>query len=494
MLEEKGMTQKTLTLPNGFVTDNDRAKARIKYELKQLETQLGKCVKQPDDTAFSKNKHSLYMALADKYSEYLKLIDIDSKFKQFVGVEIPKDISYPEACNRIMHLKQKRSAAVNLLEEAKIIIEISSLYQCLAKAIEPNEVSDVSNHLILNQFDKLKQLFKKENLELWLSTLVDFWNHNSTLLREPAKLFRNWDLEEQTIALCFFSESEVVNLVNAIFFYKLYPDKLFNELIHPEKLVSVRMRLGFLHEFIELLQKQLHSNALQYGLNPGIDFLFHGEELPQGIMIEVNEVYRDIIQLAVKNLRVQFTPENNEKVTLERLHDLGRAYKFWFNPNRLIDAVMVLQQRLVKESISQEEDLEKFHQEMLVLYRQLTTTECLDLYGYFANNDSRYLLYTLYSINNGYSLDWLPSLNSSERNAIARVYQALKCVMEALRVELKNRFITTEPYLYDLGKKEIHTGRRNREAVFRIIAIYGCERIVMSDSLERLFNLIEEPN
>lgn len=198
------MTQKTLTLPNGFVTDNDRAKARIKYELKQLETQLGKCVKQPDDTAFSKNKHSLYMALADKYSEYLKLIDIDSKFKQFVGVEIPKDISYPEACNRIMHLKQKRSAAVNLLEEAKIIIEISSLYQCLAKAIEPNEVSDVSNHLILNQFDKLKQLFKKENLELWLSTLVDLWNHNSTLLREPAKLFRNWDLEEQTIALCFF--------------------------------------------------------------------------------------------------------------------------------------------------------------------------------------------------------------------------------------------------------------------------------------------------
>lgn len=171
-------------------------------------------------------------------------------------------------------------------------------------------------------------------------------------------------------------------------------------------------------------------------------------------MIEVNEVYRDIIQLAVKNLRVQFTPENNEKVTLERLHDLGRAYKFWFNPNRLIDAVMVLQQRLVTESISQEEDLETFHQEMLVLYRQLTTTECLDLYGYFANNDSRYLLYTLYSINNGYSLDWLPSLNSSERNAIARVYQALKCVMEALRVELKTDLSPPNPIYMIWGKRK----------------------------------------
>ncbi|HBC0468809.1 TPA: hypothetical protein ACJXEA_003097 [Legionella pneumophila subsp. fraseri] len=488
------MTQKTLPLSHWFVTDNDRAKARIKYELKQLETQLGKCFNQQDDTVFSKSKHSLCKVLADKYSDYLKLIDVDAKVKRLGCFETLKEISYLEAYSRIMHLKQKISAAVNLVEEAKTIAEISSLYQYLAKAIESNDFSDGINHLTLNQFDRLKQLFKKENLESWLSTLVDIWNHDSTLLREPARLFRNWDLEEQTIALDFFSESEVVNLINAIFFYKLYPDKLFNELIHPEKLVSVRMRLGFLHEFIELLQKQLQSNALQYGLNPGIDFLFHGEELPQGIMIEVNEVYKDIIQSAVKNLKVLFTPENNEKVTLERLHDLGRAYKFWFNPNRLIDAVMVLQQRLVTESISQEDDLEKFQQEMLILYRQLTTTECLDLYGYFANNDSRYLLYTLYSIINGCSLDWLPSLNASEKNAIARVYQALKCVMEALRVELKNRFVTTDPYLYDLGKKKIHTGRRNREAVFRAIAIYGCERIVMSDSLERLFNLIEEPN
>lgn len=488
------MTQKTLILSNWFVTDNDRAKARIKYELKLLETQLGNCYKQQDDIASLKGRYALCKALADKYSDYLKLIDIDSKFKQFEYLETLKEINYSEAYNRILHLKQKISAPVNLQEEAKIIVEISSLYQYLAKAIESNDFSEGINHLILNHFDKLKPLFQKENLELWLSTLVDIWNHNSILLREPAKLFRNWGLEEQTMALSFFSESEVVNLVNAIFFYKLYPDKLFNELIHPEKLVSVRMRLGFLHEFIELLQKQLHSNALQYGLNPGVDFLFHGEELPQGIMIEVNEVYKEIIQLAVKNLKVLLTPENNEKVTLERLHDLGRAYKFWFNPNRLIDAVMVLQQRLVMESISQEDDLEKFHREMLILYRRLTTTECLDLYGYFSNNDSRYLLYTLYSIINGCSLDWLPSLNAAEKNAIARVYEALKCVMEALRVELKDRFVTTEPYLYDLGKKEIHAGRRNREAVFRIIAIYGCERMVMSDSLERLFNLIEEPN
>ncbi|HAU2070052.1 TPA: hypothetical protein JBK16_17600, partial [Legionella pneumophila] len=187
MLEEKRMTQKILPLSHWFVTDNDRAKARIKYELKQLETQLGKCFKQQDDTVISKNKYSLYVALADKYSDYLKLIDV--KFKQFGCLEILKEIGYAEAYNRIMHLKQKISAAVNLQEEAKIIAEISSLYQYLAKAIESNDFSDGINHLILNQFDRLKQLFKKESLELWLSTLVDIWNHDSTLLREPARLF-----------------------------------------------------------------------------------------------------------------------------------------------------------------------------------------------------------------------------------------------------------------------------------------------------------------
>lgn len=489
------MTQNTPTLSNWFVTDNYRAKAQIKYKLKHLENRLGKCFDQQEgDICPVKDIHLLCMILSNKYWDYLKLIDAHSKFKHLELPEVLNEISWLDAYSRIETLKQKLSKVVDSLEEVQVIVEISLLYKHIAKSIESKDFSGKINDSVEEYIDEFKQLFKKEKLRLWLSKLVDIWNQKSILFKEPAKLFRSWTIEEQSEALEFFSESELVNLVNAIFFYKLYPDKLFNELIHPEKLVSVSMRLGFLHEFIEVLQRQLHSNAHQYGLNPGIDFLFHGDELPQGIMIEVNEVYREIIQLAVKNLKVSCTPENNEKVTLERLHDLGRAYKFWFNPNRLIDAVMVLQQRLVTEGKSHEEDLAKFHQEMLILYRQLTTTECLDLYGYFANNDSRYLLYTLYSIINGYSLDWLPSLNETEKKAIDRVYNALKCVMEALRVELKNRCVTTEPCAYDLGKKHVQVGRRNREAVFRIIAIYGCETITVSDTLEKLFSFIEEPN
>ncbi|KGP64367.1 hypothetical protein EP47_00565 [Legionella norrlandica] len=482
------MTQNTPILSNWFVTENYRAKAQIKYQLKYLESRLGKCFDQKDeDFCFSKEIHTLCITLANKYLDYLKLLDIHCDLKHFLPSEMFTEKSWPDIYQKIGHLKQKLSVVVDLREEAVIIAEISFLYKQIAILSEPEENSSSWEY-----FDELRHLFKKENIKLWLSTVVDVWNQKASLFKDPIPLFRGWALNEQQEALNFFSEPDLVNLVNAIFFYKLYPDKLFNELIHPEKLVSVRMRLGFLHDFIELLQRQLHNNALQYGLNPGVDFLFHGDELHQGILFEVNEVYKEIIQLAIKNLKVPYTPENNEKVTLERLHDLSRAYKFWFNPNRLIDAVMVLQQRLVKEGEFQDDDLAIFHQEMLILFHQLTTTECMDLYGYFANKDSRYLLYTLYSITIGRSLDWLPTLNAIEKNAIEKVYNALRCVMEALRVELKNRCITTEPYVYDLGKKNVQARRRNREAVFRIIAIYGCETRTLSKSLEKLFGSIEE--
>lgn len=337
----------------------------------------------------------------------------------------------------------------------------------------------------------LKNLFHKETKQ-WLAILIELWNNTKIQEIEWAQLFKDWSLEEQKCALEFFSKTESVHMINAIFFYKLYPDKLFNELIHPEKLVSVRMRLGILHQFIELIQQQFGHLAKQNGLNSGVDYLFHGDELPQGILIEVNEEYRELIQSAVKNLKVKLTTENEALVTLDRLHDLGRAYKFWFNPNRLIDAIMVLQQRLVKIKQSPEADLITFHNEMVILYKQLTTTQCLDLYGYFANKDTRYLLYTLLTLVRGESVSWLQSITECERQAIALVFEALHCAMEALRTELQNRQVTTELYIYNVTRKKIEARRRNREAVFRIMAVYCSEHIIPSPNVEKLFNFIEE--
>ncbi len=487
------MTQNKSDLLRWFHTENYRAKAQLKYELKHLESRLHAYLEiHHDDVSCQEEMSTLCSVIAHKYLDYLKLIDADNLFMLDKIKHEINSLNWIEQCHIIADLKQQLVKTADWKEESRLIREIASLYyQCsclthLHPVFDTIESSD--------EHDELKQLFKQDNFKGWLPMLVAYWNQRDIQNTDPLPLFRHWCDAPLKSALNFFSEPEVVNLVNAVFFYKLYPDKLFNELIHPEKLVSVRMRLGLLHEFIEMLQQQLHHVVFQQELKSGIDFLFHGDELPKGIMIEEHEEFREIIQSAVKHLRVTFTPEKEEQATIERLHDLGRAYKYWFNPNRLIDAVMVLLQRLVKVESCGESNYSLFHDEMLILYQQLTTTECLDLYGYFANKDSRYLLYTLFSIDQGIVLDWLPSLTQSEKNAVGRVFRALQCVMEALRVELKNRHVTTEAYEYDLGKPYLNARSRNREAVLRLIVIYGGETISINDSVEKLFEFIEEKN
>lgn len=355
-----------------------------------------------------------------------------------------------------------------------------------------NQKLPVDPHRFTNEYlFCANELYQESNLNDWLVSVVNFWNQFDGQTIEFSALFHLWTAEEQQYALRHASSLEFVHCINAIFFYKLYPDKLFDELIHPEKLVSVRMRLGVLHLFIEEIQNQLVHFALPHGLKPELDYLFHGDNLPQGIMIEVDEAVRCLIRTAVTHLKVKFTPENEAEVALERLHDLGRAYKYWFNPNRLIDAAMVLKQHLVKHKTIGKNDLQVFQKEMVNLYGQFTTSECLDLYGYFSNKDSCYLLHTLRIIIEGSSFDWLPKLNKYENSAIISVLGALQCVFEALRVELKNRSISTEPYIANVSKKCMRVGKRNREAVHRIIAIYVEESVSSNGGIEKLFNLIE---
>lgn len=487
------MTQNINTFSYWFVTDDCRAKAQIKYELRHLESRLNKHLDVRSEFAYCPEQvNSLCLILANRYLDYLKLIHVNHTIVFSELSLADQSINWSEYLNLICKLRHQLSKTIDLSEEARIISEIATLYYRCGKSIRSPQLPAESCFEGQEPFDVLKKLFKVDNLKSWLLSLVTIWNEACAHNQEATMEFQHWSLSQQQLALRFISEPKLVVLVNSIFFYKLYPEKLFDELIHPEKLVSVRMRLGLLYEYIERLQKKLFRIAQQNGLKAGVDLFFHGDDLPQGIIIEENEVFREIIQDAIKRLNVKFTPENEEQATLERLHDLGRSYKFWFNPNRLIDAVMVLQQRLVKIDEQQADNLSIFHREMLILYRKLTTTECLDLYGYFANNDSRYLLYTLFTIIQGFPLDWLPSISCMEKNAIERVFLALQCVMEALREELKNRHVTTAAYVYDLAKQQVHARRRNRDAVFRIIAIYGRNTITISDSVEQLFSAIEE--
>ena len=487
------MTQNILLLAQEWLTERDRERAQIKYEVNVLEARLYKCIEASNDLKYCPDEAILLCdSLVLKYKDYIKLIDAELNCDDFESLEQHKKVHWLEYYKLILNLKRRLASTSVSQVKRDLLIDIATLYFQIQKSDSASIFAKtLNNDASKTYLNDLNRLFKARDLMAWLNSLVDFCNHHSIQSIKSSLSFDEWTPPQLQVALDFFSTPEFTNLVNAIFFYKLYPDKLFNESIHPEKLVSVRARLGLLYNNIELFHGQLSNVTTRYGLKSGIDYLFHGEELPPGIIIEFNEQFEAVIQEAIKHVKIKHASEDEELVILERLHDLERAYKFWFSPNRLIDAAMVLQQQLAKSAVSDVDSMKLFFQEMVILYQQLTTTECLDLYGYFANNDTRYLLYTMKAVINDTPLDWLPLLNLGEKKVIEGVLNAVQYVMEALRAELKNRHVTTQAYRYESAKHDIEIGRRNRDAVLRALSVYGSSGVTTSTTLEQLFSDIE---
>lgn len=279
-------------------------------------------------------------------------------------------------------------------------------------------------------------------------------------------------------------------LINTVFYYKTYPEQLYDEPLHPQKIISIKNRLAMLYQFIEYYQKNLFNLLSQRGMPATQDQLFHGEELPAGIFIEADEAYRLLIGEAVKEWRlVQFVVPDEASHT-GRLLDVFRAYKFWFNPIRLIDAAMALKNSYLIASTSKQDDMMAFQRQLQIIYQQLSTTACLDLYGYFANKDSSYLMRSLNAVVNDQVVDGFPLLNHAEKQAVHRVHQSLECLMETLREELDSRMIATAPYdRHDA--MVMKPGRRNLQALYHIVALYQDQPIEENPLLQRLFEQLE---
>ncbi|WP_242605378.1 hypothetical protein [Fluoribacter gormanii] len=478
------MTQNRNQFSSWFVTDNDRIKALVKHELKKMKNDLFRYIEDSNELETCSEVGLLCSSIANKYLNYLQLLD--QKAITNTPKILGRKLSWSEHFIQIDFLEQKLALSLDVEEQKALLLEIISLYQCV-----PYTEFSVSNRVQLDSI-QLQQLFFKREFNLWLEGFVDFWNKSEMTHTGLAAVFYDWNVEQQQAAMNYFADPKFADLVNAIFFYKIHPDKLFVDVIHPQKLISVQMRLSVLHYSIELMQQKLYELALQNGLASNIDYFLHDEELPQGIRIEINEEFRQMIQSAVKRLKLNSNPNHAKPETVDYVSALRRAYKFCFNPNRLIDTVMVLKQNLLLKPEGQEKSSILFRKKMVSLYSQLTTSECVDLYGYFANNDTQSLLNTFFNITHRDTVDWLSSLNNEEKAVLVEVFDALCCVIDALCIELRNRHLLTEPYRFDLADSNLEIGQSNRDAVFRVITIYKRINTIHNDVIEQLFQSIED--
>lgn len=290
--------------------------------------------------------------------------------------------------------------------------------------------------------------------------LVNSWNQEEEYLNRC--VFSSYTSHELESCMMFFDSLEFANLANALFFYKLFPNQLEKN-AHPEKLISLHLRLNYLHLKLLFVRQKLHDKAAVHGLKSGLDYFCSNNELPAGLSFQINPFYQSVIEEAVKLLKLPLknsVATSNDTLFIDKLF---AVYKFSFNPNRLIDIAMSLEPLF--------DDKKNLADYVCSRYQALSTRECIDLYGYFINKETRYFLYT-FILTLQETTSFLPSLSEKQKTLIQKCFSIIQGIMEHLRVELKNRSIITEPYPSELPNKKIEIRKRNKLALLRIIDVY----------------------
>ncbi|KTC77819.1 hypothetical protein [Legionella brunensis] len=470
---------------NWLVTDSCREKALIKYEIKQIESRLQKAMGDGKNVRMRVQEAAQFCSeLALRYQDLLHLLKPDCSKESEISISISENS--PSRCYvTIQTLKQQICLSMTPLQEIKIIRKLRYHYKYLQEqlnGLKPQSVEYLQRSLT----GQLKTLVEANTCSDWLLAIVAFANDAGENILSSLALLTQLDDKEILRLAALFEQQEVTLTINHIFFFKVNPHKLFKQVLHPEKLLSVKARLAMLHQFIESMYLTVMQTLKQRRLGELHDHLFHGEELSPGITINVESETQHLIIAALKEWRLPVLDGSDELVIRNKLNDLFLAYKFWFNPNRLIDTAMTLQQQFANSGDSNE-NYKKFSLYMLSLFQHFSTTECLDLYGYFANKDSCYLMRTLAAVLEDQKIASLPLATLQQKEAIGRVYHVLDCIMEAVREELMNRLITTTPYERHSTHKPLKPGRRNLNAINRIMELYSGAVVLENKMLEQLF-------
>lgn len=468
-----------------LIDESTRNKALLKHEIKLLENRLQKMMGDGKNLRLRTQEAAQCCSdLSIKYANLVALLKPDDSCDSSSSM-IDCGNSPSRCYAAIQTLKQQIYLSMTVVEEIKIIRKLKQHYDYLQiqlNGLQPQSIEYIQYALT----GQLKTLLESTSCADLLLSMVAFANDAGEGMFSSLALVAQLNDDEILQFANLLKQQELTVIINNIFFYKFNPQQLFKQMLHPEKLLSVKARLTMLHQLLENLYQIVTQTLKQRGLGELPDRIFHGNELLQGVTINLVNDAQDLIITALKEWRISTVTASDSEIAKNKLADMFLAYKFWFNPDRLIDTIMSLQQQFGCSP----ENYKKFFQDMLDLFQQLSTTECMDLYGYFANKDSCYLMRSLAAMLEDQRIATLPLANHQEKQAIDHVYHALDCVMESLREELMNRGITTIPYARHSTNKPLKPGRRNLDAIKRAMTLYSNPLISENQTLEQLFKEI----
>jgi hypothetical protein len=260
------------------------------------------------------------------------------------------------------------------------------------------------------------------------------------------------------------SDTRFIQYTHLIFFYKLNPGYLQNDGICVVDLKKVQVILTAIYEFIEQVHQAImnevinHNNRLNY-----VDFLFHGDDLPYGLTIPQDKDNKAHIHSLVK-MYLQEEQNAFDRSNID-CASIFKAYRYWFKPACFIDAMMCLSS--------------------VKLLWSLSTEDCISLYGYFNNKDTRYLMLTMAGLRYN-DIEGL-SLLAQERRNLIYIYDKMSIYMSEVLIILENRGLFVEPYNWLSPIQKLNPRKRIKKAIERAVKLYQYPDNHVNEKLESLF-------
>lgn len=327
-----------------------------------------------------------------------------------------------------------------------------------------------------------------DQLSKWFLNFIDLVRHQNDDPSWANDFFQKLGTNTFQETYRILTHADTAHFMFHIYYYKLFPNQLLFHSGHPDFLISLDKRLSFLYQKIEQFIQTFTEYSKSMNLTTPKDFLCHGNQLPKGITLRSKEAYRQLIIEGLKKLNRKVTI-TEQAPTAEIIDTIFRAYQFWFNPSRLLDAVFMLCKQ-INLSFEQPNESALFNH-MVNSFKTLETEACIYLYGYFGNNDTKYLLRILHYIKLGGNLAKLPVITDKQRQLIDFLYHALTQVIDALSEALNHKQIPCDPISVSQSSKPPSPSKRNLQAILHVIATYTDTKFSPS-SLESLFAELEK--
>lgn len=291
-----------------------------------------------------------------------------------------------------------------------------------------------------------------------------------------------------------FNCKERAAIVNSVFYFKLYPAELLNPGYSAPQLLMTKKLLEDLHDNAKRLFRAVKHSAAERCQLRIFDYIFQGLELPEGMRFVARADHAHSIKKVLSDYPIK-VPADTAVIVQNPMHALLRAYKFWFNPNRLIDAMMGMWNSSTAPANERKTPLRLFSCSLQRYYQALSTSECIDLFGYFSNKSSQYFYRCLQAAIDNSAPEALPPCSAQDKKIIRLIATLFLTLVQQLQKELQARNISTDALVINSARKpRFLPGKRNRRAIEHIIARYSTIEHRPNQTLEALFNTIEGKN